>query len=217
VNASAQQTEVMQRQNSIADEQLKSQVLQNYTSTIQDLILHEKLLESKIGDNVRTIATTQTALALRQLDSERKGNLLRFIYQLKLIDTKNLLINLNGADLSRADLNVTNLRGADLNGAYLNEAYLSGADLSGADLSKAYLSRSHLYRTNFSGTHLFEADLSEAYLSRADLSETILNEADLSGADLSGADLSGAKIADWQLKEAKSLQGTIMPDGSKHP
>jgi hypothetical protein len=41
MNLSAQQTTAMQQQNRIADEQLKSQILQNYTSTIQDLILHE--------------------------------------------------------------------------------------------------------------------------------------------------------------------------------
>jgi uncharacterized protein YjbI with pentapeptide repeats len=44
-----------------------------------------------------------------------------------------------------------------------------------------------------------------------------LRFADFIKANLSGADLSGAKVTSEQLKEAKSLQGTIMPDGQIHP
>ena len=41
--------------------------------------------------------------------------------------------------------------------------------------------------------------------------------ADLSGADLSGANLKGATVTQEQLAQAKSLKGTIMPDGTIHP
>jgi len=48
-----------------------------------------------------------------------------------------------------------------------------------------------------------------------------LDKANLSGANLFGADLSktnliGAKVTTEQLKKAKSLEGAIMPDGTKH-
>ncbi|HAE84050.1 MAG TPA: hypothetical protein DCK85_11725, partial [Ktedonobacter sp.] len=36
-------------------------------------------------------------------------------------------------------------------------------------------------------------------------------------ADLSDANLRGAKVTQAQLNKAKSLQGTVMPNGSKHP
>jgi uncharacterized protein YjbI with pentapeptide repeats len=51
-----------------------------------------------------------------------------------------------------------------------------------------------------------------------DLSGAILDGADLSGAILDGADLSGAKgITSEDLeKQARSLKGATMPDGSKH-
>jgi uncharacterized protein YjbI with pentapeptide repeats len=57
-------------------------------------------------------------------------------------------------------------------------------------------------------------DLNEVGLIPADLKGT-----DLRGANLSRADLSGAiGITNGELEQqAKSLKGTIMPDGSKHP
>jgi uncharacterized protein YjbI with pentapeptide repeats len=51
-----------------------------------------------------------------------------------------------------------------------------------------------------------------------DLSAVNLSNANLSSANLPGADLSGAKgVTDEQLGKAKTLEGAIMPDGSKHP
>ncbi len=206
----------MQQQNSLADEQFKSQVLQNYTSLIQDLILHEGLLQSKPGDNVRTIARTQTDLAFRQLDKDRKINLLLFISQLNLTDSSNPFINLaevhfGDTDLSGANLSSSKLGRVKLGRAKLREAKLNRADLSGTDLSY----------TNLSMTKLNEANLSGANLSGSDLVGVSFGEvsllADLSRADLSRVNLARTSITNEQLKQAKSLQGATMPDGSKHP
>ena len=76
----------------------------------------------------------------------------------------------------------------------LQEANLSGANLSGANLSRA----------NLSG-----ANLSGARLSEADLSNTHLNAANLKGAI-------GVTVEELE-KQAASLKGATMPDGSKHP
>jgi uncharacterized protein YjbI with pentapeptide repeats len=75
------------------------------------------------------------------------------------------------------------------------------ADLAGADLSYLVLS----------GTNLRDANLREANLRRADLSGV-----NLQGADLSGADLTGARVSEEQLAQARSLAGTILPDGTIH-
>lgn len=79
---------------------------------------------------------------------------------------------------------------------------LSGANLSGADLAGAFLRETKLIDANLSGASLQGANLSGA---------------NLQGANLSDADLSNAKVTDEQLAKAKSLQGALMPDGSKHP
>jgi uncharacterized protein YjbI with pentapeptide repeats len=71
------------------------------------------------------------------------------------------------------------------------------------------------------------ADLSDANLADVDLSNaeelwkpgTDMRErgAGLAHADLSGANLKGANVTDEQLAECASLEGAIMPDGTKYP
>jgi hypothetical protein len=107
-----------------------------------------------------------------------------------------LLLFLYESGLIAKDTPVVRLSIANLNGANLSGARLVDADLSGANLVDA---------------NLVDADLSEADLSRADLSG-----ANLSGARLDGANLSGAIVKDEQLELRASLEGTVMPDGSKH-
>ncbi len=154
-----------------------------------------------------------------------------------------VIIDLSDANLSGANLGAAHLRGVNLFYANLRGTHLSGADLSGADLSGADLSGANLFYANLrgadlssvrlggadlsganlNGANLRGADLSNVRLGGADLNGALLNSANLSGADLSGADLSGANLngatgtTTEQLEKAKSLHGTIMPDGSKHP
>ena len=66
-------------------------------------------------------------------------------------------------------------------------------------------------------TILRSAVLSDANLVGANLNGAILYDAILSGAKLDKTVLSNARITEEQLKEAKSLKGTTMPDGSIHP
>lgn len=78
---------------------------------------------------------------------------------------------------------------------------LGGADFSGADLSNFGLAD-----VNLNGVDLSKTNLSHAYLGGATLHY----------ANLSGADLSSAKITNEQLETVMSLNGAIMPDGTKH-
>ena len=120
--------------------------------------------------------------------------------------------NLSGADLSRAKLSGAKLREANLSGASLFRANLFNANLSAAILRGAHLSDVNLTRTN-----LIEADLSEAFFYKSLPSKGIFYEASLTEADLTRAKLTNAHITKEQLKKVKSLQGAIMPDGSKNP
>jgi uncharacterized protein YjbI with pentapeptide repeats len=128
---------------------------------------------------------------------------------------------LYGTNLSGAILSYTNLRGANLRGAILRNVDLRGANLRGADLGKADLSRALLSDASLSevplrGAFLAKATLYGANLKAAILGKTILNGANLIGADLSEANLSGATVTEEQLRTCQSLEGAIMPDGSKH-
>ncbi len=70
--------------------------------------------------------------------------------------------NLSGANLSEANLNGAELSGAELSGADLSSAYLMGADLRGADLRGADLRRAQLRRARLYETVFANVDLSNA-------------------------------------------------------
>ena len=99
----------------------------------------------------------------------------------------------------------------------LRDADLKNADLRGAKLINAL--RDEL--VSLEGAILEKADLSEADLEGADLREDNLVDANLvranlNATDLSFADLTGATVNHEQLAACASLEGTILPDGSKH-
>ncbi|MEE9282921.1 MAG: pentapeptide repeat-containing protein [Nitrososphaerales archaeon] len=165
----------------------------NYLSYMSGLILDKNLTESTTGTPISLLAKARTLTTLRGLDPDRKGLLIRFLFQSQLIGRRGQPVVV---DLAEADLSIANLGNAKLGGAHLYRADLSGADLSGADLSGAYLGM--------------------ADLSKANLSGALLGEADLSDADLSKADLRGAFIADSQLATIGSLKEARLPNGRKH-
>ena len=76
------------------------------------------------------------------------------------------------------------------------------------------LNSANLYGTNLSNANLLGADLSWTILSDANL-----EAANLFAADLSGANMQGARgVTSQQLEQQTySLEGAILPDGSKHP
>ena len=165
--------------------------LQAYIDKMSELILEKNLRESQLKAEVRDIARVRTLTILPQLDSIRKGSVLRFLAEAGLISTTNTVVGLS----------LANLRGADLHLAILNDVNLYNSDLRSADLRGADLS----------DAELIEADLYETRLGKASMQRV-----NLTSAGLAKADLSGAKVTEEQLKKVKSLKGATMPDGSKH-
>ncbi len=179
----------------------RESALETYLDRMSALLLDRELSLSEPGADVRQVAQARTLTVLRRLNGERKGILLRFLFESGLITRKKEVILLAEADLTGVDLSGALLLFASLSEAHLSEARLSGAHLSGADLSV----------TDLSG-----ADLRGAGLSGAELGGADLGGAGLGAANLRGANLRAAKVTKAQLKKAKSLEGAIMPDGTKH-
>ena len=200
-----------QRDVQTADDQQQEATLNTYLDDMSSLLLDKNLRKSKPNDEVRLIARAKTLTALRRLNPTRKAPLVQFLADAALIEGKNVVIDLGGADLSGTILYGINLSGANLSGAILSGAILYGADLSNADLSGANLSFADLRYARLINTNLSGANLRGANLSGASPSGASLNSADLSFADLSGVPFTQA-----QLNTVKSLQGATMPDGSKH-
>jgi uncharacterized protein YjbI with pentapeptide repeats len=90
------------------------------------------------------------------------------------------------------------------------------ASLAGADLSFLDLSRLNLRRANLCGANLTRADLSRTNLRGANLEGANLTGTILRGANLADARLDNAYVTPEQLAQARSLQGTTMPDGTRH-
>ncbi|MEO8358221.1 MAG: pentapeptide repeat-containing protein [Chloroflexota bacterium] len=208
----------------IAVDHQQEAALQSYIDRMADLLLRDKLSRFS-SDEVRNVARIRTLTVFRGLDSKRKGAVLLFLKDSGLID-REAVIDLGGADLSgasvtfanlnRVNLSEANLSGADLRGTNLGKSYLSGTNLSGANLSRANLGGADLLEANLSGANFNQTNLHKANFNGADLRGCRLNEADLREADLSQADLSGTEITETELEKVKSLEGTTMPDGTKH-
>jgi uncharacterized protein YjbI with pentapeptide repeats len=184
-----------QRQESRADADRASQaVLQSYIKDVKDLILEEKsnLATSEVHDPVREIARALTITAVRQLDGERKGILLRFLFESRLISNETKIIQLFEIDLSEADLA----------GFNLGDIHLTKADLTDADLGKTILIKADLSRSIFRGADPTEAVILGADLTRTDLTGAVLVGANLSGADLTDADLTDADLTGADLTGA---------------
>ena len=62
--------------------------LQSYLDDMSDLILKNSLLDSKSGDPVRAVARIDTLTVLHRLNGERKGQVVRFLYEARLIDSE---------------------------------------------------------------------------------------------------------------------------------
>jgi len=203
----------------IAEDRQQEAALETYLATMTTLLLDRKLRESKEDDDeIRAVARAQTLTVLRRLNGERKGAVVRFLYQSELITNnkesdKQPIVFLFKADLS----------GADLSGADLLNADLRGVNLSRADLGQAYMKWTNLSGADLIGANLRYADLTNAILRDATLRDANLCAAFLGGVDLHGVDLHEADLTgtlgttDEQLKQAKSLAGATLPDGTKHP
>ena len=210
----------------IADDNQREAALQGYIDKMSELLLHEKLRESQQTDEVRTLARVRTLTVLPRLDGKRKGSVLQFLHEAKLINQDKGIVSLEGANLREtklfgSDLTGANLYKADLFGAELTEcllnkanlietnlsnANLSNADLRGASLFQANLTRANLTRAllvgvNLSGANISRVSLFGAFLVEADLGSADLSRADLMRADLGGANLNGADLSKTILRE----------------
>jgi uncharacterized protein YjbI with pentapeptide repeats len=96
-----------------------------------ELLLHEGLLTSKVNAPVRQIARASTLTAIHQLNGDRKGLLLEFLFKSNLVTRSSIdpIINLGGANLRDAQLLFTDLRYANLSTTDLRDADLRDASL----------------------------------------------------------------------------------------
>jgi uncharacterized protein YjbI with pentapeptide repeats len=161
----------------IAQDQQREDALQRYFDRLTDLLVAGKL-RRVVGDpqpgtdeenslRVNLALRSRTLTTLRRLDGARKGHLLRFLSELRLIDADKHILYLEGADLRDAQLSHANLHQALLRKADLRAADLSHSSLDEADLGDADLREANVKDVQFWGTRL----TSELCTSNVDLSQ----------------------------------------------
>jgi uncharacterized protein YjbI with pentapeptide repeats len=220
----AQTQKELEEQRAIDQEQ--AGVLNTYIDDLSKLLLDRQLRVSHVDDEVRTIAQTKTLTALDRLNPERKVRILKFLYETKLLEKVNPLIDLSaedyleGLDLTNIKLNGAHLKGVSLKGTNLSFAHLAGANLEGAHLEGANLSYAQLVdadlfmahldkattldRTDFINCNLESAKLREVDLTKAYGFEDLrARVADLRDADLRGLRLRNANLGKAYLEGAK--------------
>jgi len=144
------------------------------------------MLEDHDDPEVKAAMQARTLTALAMLNEHEKLGVFTFLYEANLFGT----FPLHLAKLQGIDLSGWDLQGIDLSDSLLQGADLSDSDLQGADLSYA----------NLGGTDLSRADLKGANLKNANLRDAKMDEDDIND----------------MVREAKTLEGTTMPNGQKY-
>jgi uncharacterized protein YjbI with pentapeptide repeats len=227
-----------------AEESQRSALIADYYDQMQNLLIEEKLRGTAVDSEVRSMGRAMTLSTLRQVDAEQKGDLLKFLYEARLLggqcqfdsskgqysQCKTAIIDLRGAKLEGISIDSSNplpLAGIDLTGTSLPEAKLpaillskalmKGINLTAADLTEAQLNEAQLEKAILNQANLTNATLARANLKSSNLKDADLTNADLTSADLRGADLSGATLKGAKFKDAIYDSKTKFPGFNPSP
>lgn len=195
----------------IAAENRRDQVLQDYLAKMDDLVLERRLRESRPASDVRGVARTLTLTALRRLDGKRKGEVVRFLADSRLIDGPGTpTVRLIDADLRRVVLTGARIRdvvfdAADLRNAKFGGTALDSVRFEGARLDGASFPRAILVGVAFTGAGLKHASFRDARMDSARTFVGALEPVSFEGACLSGATFAGADARRARFAEAEGL------------
>jgi hypothetical protein len=106
----------------LAVQRAQDEALQAYLDQMSGLLLERDLRASEKGSEVRTLARARTVTVIQRLDSDRNGNVIRFLDEAGLTDKEQSSIRL----LAGADLRGAHLEGADLHKAALKQLHQDG-------------------------------------------------------------------------------------------
>jgi hypothetical protein len=81
-------------------DQQRQATLSGYLDQMSNLVPKNNLTKSKVGAPVRAIAVALTDTASRNLDGTRKGTLIRYLWQARLIDGPHPVVSLFQINLS---------------------------------------------------------------------------------------------------------------------
>ncbi|NCQ98553.1 MAG: pentapeptide repeat-containing protein [Microcystis aeruginosa L211-101] len=158
----------------IAQEQKHQEILTDYFSKMQDLIVETKKSkqtpgskesnsEERLLTEFRPTAQALTLSVLEQLDGERKGKVIIYLAESKLITANNdnpsslPEIKLNGANLKEIVLNNVDLYSIiDMKN---KDQIINGIKINNANMERANLRKVNLFKSELNGSNLENATL----------------------------------------------------------
>lgn len=172
-------------------ENKQNEILDSYFRVISDLIIKEKLLDSKSNDESKIIARTRTIVAIDNLSGDRKGQVLQFLYESNLI--RDNVIELIGA----------NFRNSEVSGIVLKNITIKGVYFSTSEFIKTYLDNSDFTSCDFTGTNFDESSLNNTNLSYTKLVGCKMTNMDLTTINFEGADLTNANFTNSKILQSQ--------------
>jgi len=158
----------------------QDKALRSYVDRMADLLMndYDRLFQDGV---TRNVASARTLTLLRELDKDRKAEVIKFLYEAKLIQKDNTAIQLTGADLRYIDLSHTDLLRCNLSGADLRHANLIGTVLTFSNLRRADLRYANMFGGVFADVDLLYSDLRHAILYFTNLNKAELGYCKVTG------------------------------------
>jgi hypothetical protein len=219
-----------QRERAAAEDRAREDTLRTYIQQMSDLITRYGVRGPyDRGADTSTLARTLTLVALRRLDGKRKGIVVQFLLEERLIiftfgwrstrrgvapayDVPEPKVSLQGADLRGAVMpkDLTTIEGGGRSGAAaLESADLQEADFRGGDLTGVSFWKANLRGAHFDGASLNGAEFPGACLSGATFVGLRKVRSNLAGPDFRGAAGRGIDFSNASLDGALFTNTTL--------
>jgi len=151
---------------------------------VEDNLTHNDAQQQAKAIEIRRLVTLLTKTTLKMLDGERKGLVIQFLYDAKLITISNIenkpIISLKGADLSTIDFSSELVRISNKLKKDFQHEEFHDIDLSETNLSRANFYGVHFHNSNFNFANCVNANFQNAFIKSSSFLNAILDKADFS-------------------------------------
>lgn len=151
----------IEQQDKANQERIEQDALKAYLAQMKDILIGKDAQNStRLSENAKPVAEALTLTVLNEISGTRKGQVIRFLKRVGLIECSNTTqdcktdisleyANLVGADLTNANLRYVNFKKANLTNAKLDNTDLTNADFRGANLTNVSFSAANLKNSKF--------------------------------------------------------------------
>ena len=185
------------RELAIAQSNKGADTLQKYFDQLANLFIEQDLSSDEKKSAAAEFTKARTLITLDMLDGRQKGHLIRFLYELELINKEETTIELRRANLSMLVLEPGYYEGINLSKTNLDQAEIFHCNFSKGDFSGCTIENSILESVNF-----YEADLNYVSFYKSDLFDSSLSKSQLTKAKFKDANLYRAKLEDIQARSS---------------